>query len=86
MAFVQLYLESIQDLLEIESKDIRIREDPEKGVFLEGIQWFKCNSPEECSQIFHKGELNRNTECTKMNAHSSRSHAILIMKIEKSVK
>ena len=86
MAFVQLYLESIQDLLEIESKDIRIREDPEKGVFLEGIQWFKCNSPEECSQIFHKGELNRNTQCTKMNAHSSRSHAILIMKIEKSVK
>ena len=86
MAFVQLYLESIQDLLEIESRDIRIREDPEKGVFLEGIQWFKCNSPEECSQIFHKGELNRNTECTKMNAHSSRSHAILIMKIEKSVK
>jgi len=86
LAFVQLYLESIQDLLEIESRDIRIREDPEKGVFLEGIQWFKCNSPEECSQIFHKGELNRNTECTKMNAHSSRSHAILIMKIEKSVK
>ena len=86
MAFVQLYLESIQDLLDIESKDIRIREDPEKGVFLEGIQWFKCNSPEECSQVFHKGELNRNTECTKMNAHSSRSHAILIMKIEKSIK
>ena len=53
---------------------------------MEGIQWFKCNSPEECEQIFHKGELNRNTECTKMNAHSSRSHAILIMKIEKSIK
>ena len=79
-------MESIQDLLEPESKDIKIREDPEKGVCLEGIQWFKCNSPEECEQIFHKGELNRNTECTKMNAHSSRSHAILIMKIEKSIK
>ena len=86
LAFVQLYLESIQDLLEPESRDIRIREDPEKGVYLEGVQWFKCNSPEECSKIFHKGELNRNTECTKMNAHSSRSHAILIMKIEKSIK
>ena len=79
-------MESIQDLLEPESRDIRIREDPEKGVYLEGVQWFKCNSPEECAQIFHKGELNRNTECTKMNAHSSRSHAILIMKIEKSIK
>ena len=75
----------MQDLLEPESKDIKIREDPEKGVCLDGIQWFKCNSPEECEQFFRKGELNRNTECTKMNAHSSRSHAILIMKIEKSI-
>ena len=86
LAFVQLYLESIQDLLDPDSREIRIREDPEKGVYLEGVQWFKCNSPEECSKIFHKGEINRNTECTKMNAHSSRSHAILIMKIEKSIK
>ena len=86
LAFVQLYLESIQDLLDPESKDIRIREDPEKGVYLEGVQWFQCESPEECAEIFHKGELHRNTECTKMNAHSSRSHAILIIKIEKSIK
>ena len=86
LAFVQLYLESIQDLLDIESKDIRIREDPEKGVYLEGVQWYKCNSPEECEEVFHKGELNRNTESTKMNLHSSRSHAILILKIEKSMK
>ena len=85
LAFVQLYLESIQDLLDIESKDIRIREDPEKGVYLEGVQWYKCNSPEECEEVFHKGELNRNTESTKMNLHSSRSHAILILKIEKSM-
>ena len=86
LAFVQLYLESIQDLLDIESKDVRIREDPEKGVYLEGVQWYKCNTPEECEEVFHKGELNRNTESTKMNMHSSRSHAILILKIEKSMK
>jgi hypothetical protein len=73
-------------LLEIESKDIRIREDPEKGVYLEGVQWYQCNTPEECAEVFHKGELNRNTESTKMNEHSSRSHAILILKIEKSMK
>ena len=73
-------------MLEIESKDIRIREDPEKGVYLEGVQWYQCNTPEECAEVFHKGELNRNTESTKMNEHSSRSHAILILKIEKSMK
>ena len=86
IAFVQLYLESIQDLLDIESKDIRIREDPDKGVYLEGVQWYRCNSPEECEEVFHKGELNRNTESTRMNLHSSRSHAILILRVEKSMK
>ena len=30
VSFIQLYLESIQDLLEPELKDIKIREDPEK--------------------------------------------------------
>ena len=86
LSFIQIYLESIQDLLDIESKEIRIREDPEKGVYLEGVQWIKCNTPEECYEIFHSGEINRNTESTKMNAHSSRSHAILILRIENSIK
>ena len=85
-SFIQIYLESIQDLLDLDSKEIRIREDPEKGVYLEGIQWIKCNSPEECYEVFHSGEKNRNTESTKMNAHSSRSHAILILRIENSIK
>ena len=86
LSFIQIYLESIQDLLDINSKEIRIREDPEKGVFLEGVQWIKCNSPEECYEVFHSGEINRNTESTRMNAHSSRSHAILILRIENSIK
>ena len=86
LSFIQIYLESIQDLLDLNSKEIRIREDPEKGVFLEGVQWVKCTSPEECYAVFHSGEINRNTESTRMNAHSSRSHAILILRIENSIK
>ncbi len=86
LSFIQIYLESIQDLLDIESKEIRIREDPEKGIYLDGVQWVKCNSAEECKEVFHMGEVNRNTESTKMNAHSSRSHAILILRIENSIK
>ncbi len=86
LSFIQIYLETIQDLLDPSSKDIRIREDPDKGVYLENVQWIRVTSPEECADIFHLGERNRVTESTKMNAHSSRSHAILIIKIEKSIK
>ena len=86
LSFIQIYLESIQDLLDPESKEIKIREDPDKGVYLDGVQWVRCSSPDECEEIFHMGEKNLATESTKMNAHSSRSHAILILRIERSIK
>ena len=86
LSFIQIYLESIQDLLEPDTKDIKIREDPEKGVYLEGVQWVQCTSPSQCRELFHMGEKNRATASTKMNEHSSRSHAILILRIERSIK
>ena len=86
LSFIQIYLESIQDLLDTDTKDIKIREQPDKGVELEGANSVKCDSPEQCAELFHLGEKNRATESTRMNAHSSRSHAILILKIERSIK
>ena len=43
LSFIQIYLESIQDLLDTDSKDIKLREDPDKGVYLEGVQWVRCS-------------------------------------------
>ena len=83
IAFIQIYLEMIQDLFE-PNNQVKIREDPDKGVFLENCLWIKIKNPEEFEQVFKKGEKNRNTECTKMNANSSRSHALLIVRIEKN--
>ncbi len=36
IVFIQLCLETIQDLFE-PNNNVKIREDPEKGVFLEGV-------------------------------------------------
>lgn len=85
LSFIQIYLETIQDLLEPTNENIRIREDPEQGVHLEGVQWVKVTNPQECENVFCYGEKNRSTASTKMNAHSSRSHAIMVVKIEKSL-
>ena len=85
ISFIQIYIEQIQDLLDPSKKDIRIREDPDNGVYLEGVTWVKVSSTDECCQVFLKGEENRATHATLMNAHSSRSHAILIAKIQKNI-
>ena len=83
IAFIQIYIENIQDLFEPKNKVV-IREDKENGVFLDGCQWIKVSNLKETAENFHRGEKIRVTESTKMNAHSSRSHALLVVKIEKS--
>ena len=82
ISFIQIYLELIGDLFE-PNNEVKIREDPEKGVYLEGVKWIKVESTKECAEAFIDGEKNRKTAETKMNATSSRSHALLIGKIKK---
>ena len=83
ISFIEIYKEHIQDLIDLTKKDIRIRESPEEGFFLEGVTWVKINNTSEFVDLFTKCEKNRTTESTTMNKNSSRSHAILIAKIEK---
>lgn len=86
LSFLQIYLESIQDLLEPANEHVRIREDPEEGVFVEGVLWVKVKDISECFHYFTIGEKNRTTAYTKMNAHSSRSHAVICTRITKRPK
>lgn len=80
----------IQDLInpgtsngDSESSHIKIREDPSQGVFIAGLQWNTIKSTKQGMQAFQHGEKNRATSFTKMNATSSRSHAVFMVKVEK---
>ena len=82
IAFIQIYLETIQDLL-CPKNLVTIREDSNKGVFLDNITWINVINEKECKEAFQRGAINRITENTKINEHSSRSHAIFIISVEK---
>ena len=87
VGFLQIYMEMLQDLLcPNAEKPIRIREDPEEGVYLSGISWVPVNSTKECMELMYQGDRNRNTAFTSMNSHSSRSHAVYMIRMEKRVK
>lgn len=85
MSFIQIYMEMMQDLLEPGNTNIKIREDPACGVFVTGVSWIPAGSVEQCMNIFDIGEKNRAVAFTALNAHSSRSHTVLMIKVEKSV-
>ena len=82
LAFVQLYLEVIYDLIE-PSNHPNIRETPETGVYIDGVKWIRVSNVSECYELIINAEKNRKTFSTKMNVNSSRSHALLIARIEK---
>ncbi|OMJ83828.1 hypothetical protein SteCoe_15188 [Stentor coeruleus] len=87
VGFLQIYMEMLQDLIIPNAdKPIRIREDPEEGIYLSGITWTPVSSVRDCMELMYQGDRNRNTAFTSMNSHSSRSHAVYMIKIEKRVK
>jgi len=65
IAFIQIYLETLMDLIEPSNENIRIREDPDEGVYLEGCEWIKIKNLKECHEVFLIGERNRTTASTK---------------------
>ncbi|KAM3283007.1 kinesin-like protein KIN-UC isoform X1 [Capsicum chacoense] len=87
MSFLQLYMESIQDLLAPEKINIPIVEDAKTGeVSVPGATVVKIQDLDHFLQLLQIGEANRLAANTKLNTESSRSHAILMVNIRKSVK
>eukprot|EP01028_Stygiella_incarcerata_P004227 TRINITY_DN1904_c0_g1_i1.p1 TRINITY_DN1904_c0_g1~~TRINITY_DN1904_c0_g1_i1.p1 ORF type:complete len:1331 (+),score=456.95 TRINITY_DN1904_c0_g1_i1:142-4134(+) len=81
--YVQIYMEMIQDLLRPESANMQIREDPVVGVFIRGVKDEAIENSQQFFELVERGNSNRVVALTNLNAESSRSHACLIIKIEK---
>ncbi|KAF0692566.1 Aste57867_16378 [Aphanomyces stellatus] len=83
-SYLQIYNESISDLLKPERNNLTIREDKKRGVFVEGLSEWVVRSPEEIYGLMERGGAMRATGSTKMNEISSRSHAVFIIIAEQS--
>ncbi|XP_055900486.1 kinesin-like protein KIF15 [Biomphalaria glabrata] len=81
-SFLEIYQEQIFDLLDTASQGIRLCENMNKGVFIDGlIEQVICN-PRDAYQLIIKGWLNRRVALTSMNREGSCSHAVFTVKIE----
>lgn len=79
--FFEIYNEKVRDLFNKNKKitDLdapKIRQHPIKGVFVEGLMRKEVTTAEVTKNLIEKGTKERASAETKMNAHSSRSHAI----------
>ncbi|KAM6584399.1 hypothetical protein CsatB_011401 [Cannabis sativa] len=86
ISYLQLYLESIHDLLAPEKINIPIYEDPKTGeVSLPGASVVQVQDLDHFLHLLQIGETNRHAANTKLNTESSRSHAILMVTVRRPV-
>ncbi|XP_042643301.1 kinesin-like protein KIF18B [Tyto alba] len=75
VSYQEVYNEQIYDLLEPKGP-LAIREDPEKGVVVQGLSCHQPVSAEQLLEMLANGNKNRTQHPTDANTTSSRSHAI----------
>ncbi|KZV19446.1 armadillo repeat-containing kinesin-like protein 2 [Dorcoceras hygrometricum] len=87
VSYLQLYMETIQDLLNPSNDNISIVEDPKNGdVSVPGATLVEIRDHKSFVELLQLGEAHRYAANTKLNTESSRSHAILMVHIKRSVK
>lgn len=85
VSYLQIYTEIISDLLKPERRHLTIREDKEKGVFVENLSEWVVHHPSQIFDLLKKGMALRTTAPTKINDLSSRSHSVFIIYLENIV-
>ncbi|CAI9278080.1 unnamed protein product [Lactuca saligna] len=86
ISYLQLYMETIQDLLNPSNDNIAIVEDPKTGdVSVPAATLVDIRTHQDFMELLRLGEAHRVAANTKLNTESSRSHAILMVHIKRSV-
>eukprot|EP00039_Didymoeca_costata_P005568 m.82575 g.82575 ORF g.82575 m.82575 type:complete len:1374 (+) comp12876_c0_seq2:187-4308(+) len=81
-SYLEIYNEMVRDLLNPKGLNLDLREDPNKGVYVQGLSMHEVKSAKELIKVMAKGTQQRSVGATAMNADSSRSHSIFTVWVE----
>ena len=76
VAYMEIYMERIRDLLNPANDNLPVHEDKVRGVYVKGLVEVYVSSIEEVYEVLQRGGSARIVAFTNMNAESSRSHSI----------
>ncbi|CAH6793137.1 kinesin-like protein KIF22 isoform X1 [Phodopus roborovskii] len=82
MSYLEIYQEKVLDLLDPASGDLAIREDCRGNILIPGLTQKPITSFSEFEQHFLPASRNRVVGATRLNQRSSRSHAVLLVKVD----
>ena len=82
-SYLEVYNELIYDLLVQDSPSLDLRDTPERGATVQGLQRIEGEEHRQRHGSAPRGNLRRKTEPTEANAVSSRSHAVLEINVSR---
>ncbi|KAF4667250.1 Double-strand break repair protein mre11a [Perkinsus chesapeaki] len=86
VSYLEIYNERIKDLLSTEQKDgetVTIFDKPGSGVLVSGMVEAAVDNIKEVKGLLDYGTAQRAVGATNMNAQSSRSHAVFILRLQR---
>ncbi|GAB4823550.1 hypothetical protein N2152v2_010596 [Parachlorella kessleri] len=84
MSMMEIYNEVLNDLLNPSKTNLKLREDPRRGFYVEGITEETLLSCDHALSVIAAGDAHRKVSATAFNEGSSRSHTIIRLSIEAS--
>ncbi|XP_047343754.1 kinesin-like protein KIN-14E isoform X5 [Vespa velutina] len=85
LSYLEIYNERLRDLLKEDTGEslLMLKEDSTKGTYVAGgLREVTVKDAAECARLIEQGDKKRAAAATKMNAASSRSHAVLTLALE----
>eukprot|EP01119_Soliformovum_irregulare_P013500 TRINITY_DN359_c0_g2_i1.p1 TRINITY_DN359_c0_g2~~TRINITY_DN359_c0_g2_i1.p1 ORF type:complete len:685 (-),score=277.79 TRINITY_DN359_c0_g2_i1:587-2614(-) len=80
-SFLEIYRETVKDLFNPKNSNLKVRETPLRGVWVEGLTEQYVMTESEVMDCLLLGEKFRTVSATNMNAVSSRSHSLFILEL-----
>ncbi|KAL9656423.1 hypothetical protein ABK040_005188 [Willaertia magna] len=85
-SMLEIYNEEVRDLFNPKNgTGLKIRENPQRGVYVDGLSKHLVRNYEEISKLLEQGDKARTTGATAMNKTSSRAHTVFIMTFKQIV-
>lgn len=84
-AYLEIYNEQVQDLLNPSNTSLPVRWTSEKGFYVENLFVVECEVLDDCFAVLEEGLRNRTVAAHALNEHSSRSHSIMTLQIDSEV-
>jgi kinesin family member 15 len=81
-SYLEIYQESVTDLLNPSSGSLTIRDDVKRGVYVEGLTEYDVTDQHTAYNYMQLGASRRHVGETAMNERSSRSHSVFTLYIQ----